>query len=1308
MHRFSRALASVTAALLTLALGASTLSPAFAGTTGSLSGTVVDVQTGKPIADVHVTVSSPSQSATTATNAAGKYVFVSLMPDTYVVSLAKTGYESVSVAGISIFADQSQTLPLTMHSSLKTIANVTSRSSISPVKPGTTTDVYSVNPAVTRAAAPVGGGANMNNAYSAIASMPGAYVPPDQSGVNQTVYIRGGNYDQIGYEYDGVPVNRSFDNYPSHTASTLGQQELQIYTGGGPASSNATGLSGFINQVVKSGTYPGFGTVTARVGTPAFDHELMVEAGGASPNRMFSYYVGLSGYNQQMRYLTKDNGASVSAEFPQFWPSYATTNLSFWPAVYPTCNNNSVDHFYDNPILSSTTVALWNTPGCYDYLGSNIDLPAGINGRETVANFHLGIPHKNDAGRDDIQLLYTNSYQTITAYNSPNDLQPVVSLFQNDLTANGGNCGAYYQSFDACDVGQLSNPAMWPDYYTFPAGTAFLQPANAPVVAYPFPGGPTNRCFNTGWIAADSVDIPVPNECPNGGYSSVSNIYRDGESYTASIVKLQYQKNIGTNAFLRLFGYTFYSTWMQNGAIGDALPALALGGYRSGYDYEIGAHTRGGQLQFVDQINGEHQLTAALNYVTSNTLRYNNHNDLNFGGAPFNDWTGSSGVPVSNLTNGTQCFAAYDTGSIGDANGIDSYTAGQVAPCNDPITQGSFDDLTGNADYSPTGNPQNVDCSGGSNDPIPAPACAAGASWRMTYLGNQADVNKVTPKFTNFSLSDKWRPNDKLDINASLRFEHDEYDLTPVAGNAGKDFWFKAAQNEYCYNPKTLQFALIPEPPQFLRDIQPYVTFNCPVDPSDNVQTVHPDGQNGHILLTDQFNPTYTQNYFSPRFGMTYTVDPNTVLRFSAGRFYQQPQTYQIEYDTAQENLPAVLVGFLQFGFNTPFHPAKPQISDNFDFSYEHQFSGTDIGIKATPYYRYATNQIYSANVPTLAVSPGFNSGIERTYGIELQLTKGDFNKNGLAAMLSYTYTNSKEKWANFPNSTINPVDPYNQDIAAFNALTQAGGGAPCYRSGDPEACPDAASADYKDILNPYYTMSPQSTLDKFGWYDTGLDGPYVSPNVFVLLLNYKHDKFAITPALMLNQGASYGSPADFQGMDPRTCRQNQSPGGANISSAPNPLTADYTSCRAAAIGASGTTPGYLFIPNPYTGSFVTFGQFKQPWQVNLGVQMRYDVSPRITLNATVANLYQRCFGGSSEPWTKIYPPDHNACAYYRNRFYISNFYNGSSPNDTSANGVPLNPYFAAAFAPSYDGNDVVSYNQVLPLQVYFDVQIKL
>ena len=124
------------------------------------------------------------------------------------------------------------------------------------------------------------------------------------------MHIRGGDYDQVGYEFDGVPVNRSFDNYPSSSASSLGNAEVQVYTGATPANAEGAGLAGYINQVIRTGTYPGFANGQLGIGTPTFYHRAMVEAGGATPDRLFSYYVGVAGYNQQFRYIDNSNGAS--------------------------------------------------------------------------------------------------------------------------------------------------------------------------------------------------------------------------------------------------------------------------------------------------------------------------------------------------------------------------------------------------------------------------------------------------------------------------------------------------------------------------------------------------------------------------------------------------------------------------------------------------------------------------------------------------------------------------------------------------------------------------------------------------------------------------------------------------------------------------------------------------------------------------------------------------------------------------------------------------------------------------------------
>ena len=49
---------------------------ALAGTTGGISGTVVDTETRAPIADAQVTAVSPSQSATARTDASGHFTFL--------------------------------------------------------------------------------------------------------------------------------------------------------------------------------------------------------------------------------------------------------------------------------------------------------------------------------------------------------------------------------------------------------------------------------------------------------------------------------------------------------------------------------------------------------------------------------------------------------------------------------------------------------------------------------------------------------------------------------------------------------------------------------------------------------------------------------------------------------------------------------------------------------------------------------------------------------------------------------------------------------------------------------------------------------------------------------------------------------------------------------------------------------------------------------------------------------------------------------------------------------------------------------
>ncbi len=280
---------------------------ALAGTTGGLSGVVTD-EKGAPVVAATVSVAAPSGTSTTTTDASGHYVFLNLAPDTYTVSVKKDGYNPVSQGGVTVFADQTHTVNIQTEHSIREIGHVTSRAANDLVKSGTTADIYSVNAATAEKVASIGGGTNLNSAYSALASQPGVMLDYGGMGWGQTIYIHGASYSQVGYEFDGIPVNRAFDNYNANTLTNLGQQELQVYTGGAPATSTSATVGGFINQVIRTGTYPGFGTVNAGFGAPSYYHALQGEAGGATPNRLFSYYVGLLGYDQSQRIQDQFNG----------------------------------------------------------------------------------------------------------------------------------------------------------------------------------------------------------------------------------------------------------------------------------------------------------------------------------------------------------------------------------------------------------------------------------------------------------------------------------------------------------------------------------------------------------------------------------------------------------------------------------------------------------------------------------------------------------------------------------------------------------------------------------------------------------------------------------------------------------------------------------------------------------------------------------------------------------------------------------------------------------------------------------------
>lgn len=1230
-HRFF--LISLVAALL---LGTTlTFAPALAGTTGGLSGTVTEAGGATPIAGATVTVASPSQTASTTTDAGGHFHFVSLAPDEYTATLTKSGYDPASYPGISVFADAQQTLTFSMHKALKTIAQVSSRAASNLVRPGTTADIYSVSAAQQARLAALGGGGNLNSAYSAVASVPGAYVPSNQAGYNQAVHVRGGDSYEVGYEFDGIPVNRAFDNYPSGSLSSLGQLELQVYTGATPAGAEAQGLAGFINQVIKTGTYPGYAQVSGAIGSPTFYHSLSVETGGATPDRNFSYYLGFNGFNQNHIYVDQFGGAAYANEFGQQVAQCPTATTI---QALPSCYTNGVRNV--GPQGSTGWVL--------GPIGFGTINPWNIADRTVVANFHIAVPHKHDSLRDDIQLLYDNDEIFTTFGSSVTD-----EGLQNWIASTG-----FF-------------PPYYLDTYQYRGPTGTLLPTNyqSLISPYLYPSSP-----------AHPFQGPVPDPY----------FQRDRGYNGQAIVKLQYQRNFSSSAYLRVYGYTYYSDWIENGPM-ESLQSYAF--YDSG-DYEINNHTRGISASFTDQFDPQNLLQVEGTYTAATGARIYNEQMFAFGRFFGNEF--AQLVNPTDIYGGT-CYRIVQGGA-------------KTIPttCSD----GGGNGVT----YGANALPSYLGLNGSGQPDVSGLRCGNGpCAYYVAENGAYGLNNTVIPNFAGYSITDQWRPNDRLNVNAGVRVDNYSFVGSNTNTGAARNFWFDSFNQDTCFDTQTLTLidrtALLPRG-----------------DWSTNSQvpcsSLGKQYVNAHLYNTPA---AFDYNIVQPRIGATYTINPDVVLRASYGKYNEQPSSAYEQYNGLESNLTDTLTEFYALGFNAPGHQVAPSISYNSDFSYEQHFKGTDMSFKLSPFLRQTQAEVSNFYINyTTGLTSGLNAGYQTSRGFEFQFNKGDFNRNGFSGQLSFAYTYATFKYGTLQNGTT-LLTPINTGIAQYNAYTKAcapGGSeygkkqfgqlicgyttlgpssysAPCYTTGG-QPVPSCAKGD---IANPYWNSPAFSLYDPSAAYlpYSVFPGPvgsgvnaYNYPYVATLVLNYKHDKFEITPSLQFQAGNRYGAPLTMPGIDPAAgC-------GALPGSAAGDPRYPYGSSGGSPYNAHTCASAGLSIPDPYTGQFDPIGGFREPAQLLGHLQIAYEATPRVRLTVTLANLLQTCFGGQTTGFT--YLQGSNVCLYTNlvggpSTPPVGNAYN---PHDNVQTFLkyPYEPYFGTY-------NDLSS-SLMQPFNAYFSLQVKL
>ena len=287
--RLARVLASIA---LIMAFMVANVLPTFAagGTSGNIQGSAVD-SNGNAIAGATVGVASPSLSTKTTSDASGFFSIVNVPVDTYTISIAAAGYDTVVVRGVTVQGDQTVTLNKTaLTKSLQTIGRVQTRSASSAVQPGATTDQFTISG---DRALQANGRLGNTSVNQLALSAPGVTLT---GGGNLS--IRGSRSSDVGYQFEGVDFREPQAN-ANAAGSFVGLNSMQVVGGAGDASQGNVG-SGVINLTVKRGTYPASGSLEAEV-IPAKPQQgtysYQFEYGAATRDNRFSNYISYANQN---------------------------------------------------------------------------------------------------------------------------------------------------------------------------------------------------------------------------------------------------------------------------------------------------------------------------------------------------------------------------------------------------------------------------------------------------------------------------------------------------------------------------------------------------------------------------------------------------------------------------------------------------------------------------------------------------------------------------------------------------------------------------------------------------------------------------------------------------------------------------------------------------------------------------------------------------------------------------------------------------------------------------------------------------
>lgn len=204
-----------------------------AGTTGKISGFVVDKVTGEPLVGVNILVSGTSLGA--ATHLDGSYFILNISPGTYTLRASMIGYGIVNVSNITVKMDFTSPVDFQLSSKVIEGQEVTVVAQKKLIQKDLTASTSIVS-ADDFEKLPV-------TEISEALELQAGYV---------NGHLRGGRSGEVAYWIDGVPVTDVFNGETVIDINTNSVSEMQLISGAFNAEYGQA-MSGIVNIVTKDG-----------------------------------------------------------------------------------------------------------------------------------------------------------------------------------------------------------------------------------------------------------------------------------------------------------------------------------------------------------------------------------------------------------------------------------------------------------------------------------------------------------------------------------------------------------------------------------------------------------------------------------------------------------------------------------------------------------------------------------------------------------------------------------------------------------------------------------------------------------------------------------------------------------------------------------------------------------------------------------------------------------------------------------------------------------------------------------------------